>query len=187
MTIAKRNRSVLAALASISLLAMSACSEDFETMEANKEPGSDSIAAMIAGNDDLSSVEAVLETAGLVGAFDAAPYYTVFAPTDNAMEALGDDFEGEEGRAALAAILREHVVPGYLTREDIANAIEANGGSVEMATMGNGTLTFSMDGDALRVAGTNGEDGAVIESEMLGTNGVVFPVDAVLKDVTLAE
>ncbi len=187
MTFATRNRGVLAILVSASLLTLGACGDDADTGEPNAEPTSETIAAIIAADDDLSSVEALLEDAGLVGAFDAAPYYTIFAPTDAAMETLGDDFTSDEGRAALAAILREHVVPGYLTREDIANAVESGDGSVEMATMGNGTLTFAMEGNTLTVGGTDGETSAVIEAEMLGTNGVVIPVDAVLKSVALTE
>lgn len=177
-------RGMLAAIGSVSLLALSACAEeDTEEAVTAGEPGTQSIAALIAGDDELSGVEELITDAGLSGAFDAAPHYTVFAPTDAALEELGDDFTGDEGRAAMAAVLREHVVPGYLTTEDIANAVEAAGGPVEMATMGSGTLTFSMDDDALTVRGSESGDAVPIGDAMLGNNGVVVPVGAVLKDI----
>ena len=188
MTIATRKGSALAAVASIALLSLSACNDgdNIETAETTEEiePGSQSVAAMIAGDGDLSTVESLMEDAGLAAAFDAAPEYTVFAPTDSALGSLGADFEGEEGRAAMIAILREHIVPGYLTREDIVSAVEGGGGSVEMATMGNGTLTFSMEGDALTVTGSDGGASAPVDAVMLGSNGVVVPVSSVLKDTT---
>lgn len=183
MTLATRKGGALAAAASLALLSLGACSDAVETSEAGGEPGTESIAAMIAAADELSSVEDLVEDAGLAGAFDAAPHYTVFAPTDEALGSLGEDFAGTEGRAALAAILREHVVPGYLTTEDIAAAVESGGGSVEMATMGNGTLTFTKEDDVLMVSGTGSDARSAIDGEMLGTNGVVMPVDAVLKDL----
>ncbi|MGB3166732.1 MAG: fasciclin domain-containing protein [Alteraurantiacibacter sp.] len=179
----------LAACASLGLLAIAACSEadvvaNEETAEV--EPGSESIASLIAGADDLSQVESLVEAAGLSGTFDGTPNYTIFAPKDAAFEAMGEDFTGEEAQPALIAVLREHVVPGYLTPEDIANAVEANGGTIEMQTMGQGMLTFAMDGDALTVATTSGAPSRV-DGALLGSNGVVIPVDAVLKDLAADE
>ncbi|MBH5323323.1 fasciclin domain-containing protein [Aurantiacibacter sediminis] len=185
MTFAKRSRTSLAAVLGCTLM-LAACGDTTadESAATPGEPGTQTIAAMIAENDQLSSVDGLLRDAGLSGTFDAAPHYTVFAPTDEALGSLGEEFTGEEAQAALIAVLREHVVPGYLTPDDIANAIEANAGPVEMATMGSGTLTFAMDGDTVTVAGENGEQGSAIGSEMLGANGVVVPIDTVLKDLT---
>ncbi|WP_271077096.1 fasciclin domain-containing protein [Aurantiacibacter sp. MUD61] len=188
MTIAKRTRTSLAAVLGCTLM-LAACGESAAdgTDEANGEPGTQTVAAMISGSGELSTVNGLLQDAGLSATFDGAPHYTVFAPTDDALGSLGEEFTGDEAQAALIAVLREHVVPGYLTPDDIANAIEANGGPVEMATMGSGTLTFAMDGDTVTVAGESGGEGSAIDSEMLGANGVVVPIDTVLKDLTPGE
>ena len=186
MTDARFKRGILAACATAGLLATAACTEaepvaNEETNET--EPGSSSVASLIAGAEDLSQVEALVEQAGLSNTFDGTPNYTVFAPTDAAFEALGEQFAGEEARPALIAVLREHVVPGYLTPDDITGAIEANGGPIEMQTMGEGTLTFAMEGDALTVMATGDEDASAVDGALLGSNGVVIPVRAVLKEL----
>lgn len=179
-------RAALCAFASASLLGLSACNNT-DTTEASGftsgDPGTESIAALIAENDELSAVEALMEDAGLARAFDGMAAYTVFAPSDDALAALGENFAGDEARPALVAVFREHIVPGYLTGQDFIAAIESSGGPVEMQTMGEGTLTFSMEGETLTVSNGDSSASAVITNEMLGANGVVFPVDAVLKNV----
>ncbi len=177
-------RTSLTAIAA-ALLTLTGCGD--ETADeagslAPSDPSTQSIAALIAEADELSMVEQLVEDAGLAQAFDGMAAYTVLAPTDDAMAALGDDFTGEEARPALIAVLRDHIVPGYLTSADITAAIESSGGPVEMQTMGTGTLTFAMDGDSLTVSSDGGTASAVIGEEMLGANGVVLPVEVVLKD-----
>ncbi|AKQ42639.1 hypothetical protein CP97_12245 [Aurantiacibacter atlanticus] len=167
------------------LLALSACGDNDskENRTLADGPGTQSIAALIAGSSELSSVEALIENAGLAETFDGIAAYTVFAPNDAALEELGDSFAGDEARPALVAILREHIVPGYLTRDDIVSAIESSGEPVEMQTMGAGTLTFSLNEGQLIVTTTDGDASSSVTEEMLGANGVVIPVDSVLKDI----
>ncbi|WP_340587121.1 fasciclin domain-containing protein [Erythrobacter alti] len=175
----------LTALASSALLTLAACGDTTGDAEsgANGAPGTLSLAALIAENDELSTVETLVEEAGLAQAFDGIAAYTVLAPSDDALAALGEDFSGDEARPALIAVLRGHILPGYLTSEDITTAIESNGGPVEMQTMGSGTLTFAMEDDVLKVSSDDGATSAAITEEMLGANGVILPIDAVLKQV----
>lgn len=180
-----RHSNAAVALASACLLALGACSgepADEGADDGSEEVSSSTIAALIAEDGDLSTVEELMEYAGLNTAFDGTAAYTVFAPTDSALASLGEDFSGEEARPALLAILREHIVPGYLTDEDIAAAIEAQGGPVQMQTMGNTMLTFSADGDAVTVSTAQGGASARVTEGMRGANGVVVPIDTVLKD-----
>ncbi|RJY09031.1 fasciclin domain-containing protein [Aurantiacibacter aquimixticola] len=165
-------------------LALSGCTEQGDDAASGEqaEPGTQSISALIAGQDDLAIIGSLLSDSGLGDTFDGLAAYTVFAPTDAALGNLPDDFTGEAARPALVAMLREHVMPGYVTVDDITRAVEEGGGSVEMRTMGEGTLTFRAKGDNLVVSGGSGESAAIVQSEMLGGNGVVIPVDAVLKD-----
>ncbi|WP_052761929.1 fasciclin domain-containing protein [Aurantiacibacter luteus] len=175
------------ALASALALGLSACSYDPVDEEAaatgeGAEMSSETLSALIASGDGLDTVKDLMNDAGLADAFDGNAPYTVFAPTDEAMAALGPDFEGEEARPALLAVLRDHIVPGYMTIEDITAALERGDGSVEMQTMGERTLTFTQDGDAVTVKQTDGDQVATLGQSMQGTNGVVYPVDTVLTD-----
>ncbi|QZH75484.1 MAG: fasciclin domain-containing protein [Erythrobacter sp.] len=180
-----QRRVLLLATVSAFLLALSACGNDGEvagTADASA-PGTQTIAALISRADDLSRVEELMEDGGLSQTFDGTAAYTFFAPTDAALDSLGEEFTGEEARPALLAMLRRHVVPGYLTAEDIAAAVASNRGPVEMQTMGEGTLTFAMDGENVAVSLEEGAASAVLGEEMLGANGVVIPIEGVLADI----
>jgi uncharacterized surface protein with fasciclin (FAS1) repeats len=131
--------------------------------------------------DDLSVVSATLEDAGLAQVFDGVAAYTLLAPEDKAFTGLGEAGEtlrSAEQRPALVAVLRDHIVPGYLTPADIAKAIENDDdGKVAMRTMGGHTLTFASDGGTVTATG---EDGTTVRFDgeaLLAGNGVVIPVD----------
>lgn len=179
-------RASLALFASAALLPLAACSDGEEAVIEGEatEFSNDTVAALVSNAEGLSQVEELMEAAGMTEVFDNAAEYTIFAPTDDALAQLGEEFEGADATPALVAILREHIVPGYLTTPDIAAAIESTGGPVEMATMGSGTLTFSLDGETVMVTAGGGGNSAAVMGGMLGANGVVIPIDSVLKDVS---
>ena len=117
----------LTALAAAVLL-LHACSGDdtAEGDDAAGEVSSATLASLVSDADGLSAVSDVLGEAGLSQVFDGAASYTLLAPQDAAFEKLGeagDDLRSAEERPAMVAILRDHIVPGYLTPDDIANAI----------------------------------------------------------------
>lgn len=175
-------RTILTALAAGGMLALTACGSDSaEDAEASGEVGSETLAALVEEHEQLSTTAEILGDTGLQNVFDGNAPYTIFAPTDDAFDALDIPLDGEEAQAARVAILREHIVPGFLTRDDIVGAIESGGGSVEMQTMGSNTLTFSEDGGTLVVASSDGTEARVAGAVMSGANGSVFPIDGVLK------
>ena len=181
------NRMMLTAtLAAAGLTVLSACSEPTgDAAEIAAEDTTDeTLAALIGGADDLSMTSEALSDAGLQSIFDGNTPYTLFAPTDAAFQGLDLPLEGEEARAARVAILREHIVPGYLTMDDIRSALEQAGGSVEMQTMGSGTLTFSGEDESVTVTASDGSEAMLAGDPMSGANGSVFPIDAVLKNVS---
>ena len=175
------------AIALAATFALQACSdgetETGETAEVSKE----TLATMVAETGDLSTVSGALGDAGLAQVFDGAASYTLLAPQDAAFDALGEtgqELRSPEQRAAMVAILREHVVPGYLTPDDIAAAIEAAGdGSVEMRTMGEQVLTFTSEGDAITVTAEDGASAHFTGDALRASNGVVIPLDGLLKRV----
>ena len=178
---------LLTALASSTMLILTSCGAEEETAEAveNTVETSDTLAATISGSDDLSTVAGGLQDVGLVQVFDGAGFYTVLAPQDAAFEKLGEtiDFTAEEQRPALAAVLRDHILPGYLTPDDISGAIKAQGGPVEVETMNDHTLSFARSGDVLTVTTEDGVT-ATLGDATLASNGVAIEVDTVLKDLT---
>ena len=180
---------VMAALAAAACaLMLPACSGDSAgESDATAEVSDETLASVVEHADGLSTVSDVLGDAGLAQVFDGAASYTLFAPQDAAFDALGeagDDLRSPEQRAAMVAILRDHIVPGYLTPDDIANAVDvADDGSVEMRTMGAHTLTFTGEGDTITVTGEDGSTAKFAGDALRASNGVAIPLDGVLKKV----
>lgn len=184
---ARRLTAALAAAAGA--LMLPACSgEVAEEDDGAAEVSSETLASVVEEADGLTVVSDVLGDAGLAQVFDGAAAYTLFAPQDMAFDALGeagDDLRSPEQRAAMVAILRDHIVPGYLTPSDIGKAIElADDGSVEMRTMGDHTLTFTSEGDTITATGEDGASARFTGDALQASNGVAIPLDGLLKQVT---
>ena len=159
-----------------------ACSDSQPDGEA-ATVGNETLAAALADGDDTGAMSEALQETGLAQIFDGSAAYTVLAPSDasiDAIEGLGEMPE-EDRNAILAAVLREHVLPGALTPEDIENAIEVQNGQVSIQTMGDGMMRFAMQGERLTVTDDNGRTATVNGEPVLASNGVVIPIDAVLK------
>lgn len=186
MTDTPPSRRALAAMASLALLAVPACSTEEPAEQASTEPTDDTLAEAISDAGDLSVVAAALGDSGLAQVFDGAGSYTIFAPNDAAFEALGETGEAlrEPGQsAAMTAVLRDHIVPGYLTPTDIQAAIEAQGGAVKVETMGDHALTFTRANDGIRVTSEDGSAAMLTGDALKARNGVAIALDGVLKKV----
>lgn len=174
------------ALACAMLLA--GCSDgDREAETEAAKPSTETLAAMVARADDLSMVSATLKDAGLAQVFDGTAAYTLLAPRDAAFTGLGAagaTLQTPEQRPAMVAVLRDHIVPGYLTPADISKAIALDpDGKVAMRTMAGHTLTFAEDGDAITVTGDDGQTVRFAGDALLASNGVAIPVDGLTVDV----
>jgi len=188
MTVVSARRA-FAALAAAALALQGCSGDDAETGDA-PEVSNETLASVVSEADDLSTVADVLGDAGLSQVFDGAAAYTLLAPRDTAFEALGEageDLRSPEQRAAMVAILRDHIVPGYLTAEDIANAVEqADDGSVEMRSMGDHVLTFTGEGDTITVTSEDGASAKFAGDALRASNGVAIPLDGLLRKTTAA-
>lgn len=175
---------MIAALAAGTLLLQACSGEEAGSGEETAEVDEATLAAAVAQAEGLSTVSDTLGDAGLAQVFDGRAAYTLLAPRDSAFDALGEAGEAlrsDEQRAAMVAILRDHIVPGYLTPDDIANAIaQDDDGSVTMRTMGAKTVTFTKAGDAITVTSEDGSTARFAGDALRARNGVAIPLDAVL-------
>lgn len=181
-----RRRAAAMTGAVLATLVLAACSGEAGE-EALSEPSAETLAAMVSEADDLSVVSATLEDAGLAQVFDGAAAYTLLAPRDAAFESLGEAGEtlrSPEQRPAMVAVLRDHIVPGYLTPADIAKAVELDDdGKVAMRTMAGHTLTFASAGGTITATGEDGASVSFATDALLASNGVAIPVDGLVVDV----
>ena len=175
------------ALTPLAVLLLAACSGDndktVDEAAATAEPSSRSLAATLEAESGFGTLDRAATNAGLGDVLDGVGPYTLFAPADAAFSAGGApaDITEESRRAESAALLRAHIVPGALTRRDIAAALDRDAdGNVQMRTMANTLLTFSRDGETILVASESGARGRLTGEERVASNGVMQPVDALL-------
>jgi uncharacterized surface protein with fasciclin (FAS1) repeats len=171
-------------------LALAGCGDDADTTsiaETNATAplqSNEKIADILDDADRLGTTNALVETAGLETVLSGVGPYTLFAPTDDAFKTLGEDkieaMKDEKMKAEDAALLKAHLVPGLLTRQDIGAAIERAGGSATMTTLGGGTLTFTRSGEGIAVASDNGAKAMLTGDESIAANGAIEPVSALL-------
>jgi len=127
-----------------------------------------------AGNPDFSILAAAVQATGLDSALGHPDdIYTVFAPTNAAFEALGQDTIDAllADPERLRNILLLHVLPGRIV--DAAKAVEIVGYNVQA---GNGEVyVIDQMGDTLSIRGAN-----IVATDIPAVNGVIHVIDKVI-------
>ena len=133
---------------------------------------------------DHTTLVAAVKAAGLVDTLMSKGPFTVFAPTNAAFDALPagtvDTLLKPENKAMLTKILTYHVVAGNMDSKKIAKAIKKGNGKAMLKTVAGGTLTASMDGDALILTDEKGGTSKVTIADVKQSNGVIHVVDTVV-------
>lgn len=128
-----------------------------------------SVADTIAREPELSTLNTLVQQAGLVDTFKAPGPITVFAPTNEAFKSVPartmDELAHDPAR--LKAVLAYHMVPAKLTAAEVKN------GNVKTAQGSN--VALSKAGEFVTI-----EDAMVQHADIVATNGVVHTVDRVL-------
>ncbi len=130
------------------------------------------IVDVAANAGSFNTLIAAAKAAGLVDALKGDGPITVFAPTDEAFAALGQEKINEllkpENKALLASILTYHVVPGKQTADKVVKAHELdtlNGQRVDIITNDHGAYI----------------DGAkIVSTDIKASNGVIHVIDSVI-------
>jgi len=131
-------------------------------------PAPKTVAEVAATTPELSTLNQLINDAGLAATLSGPGPYTVFAPTNDAFKAVPAKTMDElaKDKAKLAAVLNYHVVPGQLTSADIKNG--------PAKTLQGGNLALSKSGTFVTV-----EDAVVTQADVKASNGVVQIVDRV--------
>jgi len=153
----------------------------------------DAITENLKADPDLTIFSAAIKQSGLADVFADGRDYTVFVPSDTALENEGMDFllgtvlvtKNNSGR--LNTLLSYHIVPGVrLVPENIL-------GHVELTTLSNQNLSVVRAGTAVSVAPDSAN--SVVTRKIVSDNGVIFVVDRLIwpswqtwpEDVAVAE
>jgi uncharacterized surface protein with fasciclin (FAS1) repeats len=172
-------------LACAAALALGACGKADEPKptsdKAADAAGDKTLAAGLGANAKFA---AAVKAAGLEGALAGPTPYTVLAPSDAAFDSLPagalDRLMKPDARKELTALLSNHILPGTMLTSDIGKAIDAGGGKTTVRTLGGGTLTATRSGDKLQFADAAGTRATVLDGAVERSNGVIYPIDAVL-------
>lgn len=130
-----------------------------------------SIAEIAVANGNFDTLVAALDAAGLVSTFANPGNYTVFAPTDDAFAALGEDTINAvlADQKLLTSILTYHVVNDALSINQVAT-------SKSLPTLNGKNLPVSFDGGGQVTVG----GATIVLYNIQASNGVIHVIDTVL-------
>lgn len=137
------------------------------------EPGT--IVDVAAANPDFETLVAAVTAAGLVETLSGEGPFTVFAPTDEAFDALPegvlDALLLPENKDALTSILTYHVVSGEVMAADVTAG--------DVPTVEGSSIAITTDG------GVKVNEANVTATDVDASNGVIHVIDAVLVPPTV--
>ena len=181
-----RSAAVFGVVAALALVAAACSSDDSdssptttETPNTTAAPAEDpgTIVDVAVGNEDFSTLVAAVTAADLVETLSGEGPFTVFAPTNDAFDALPDgtveSLTQPENKATLATILTYHVVEGEVLSTDLTDGQEVTTVQGEILVVG-----VSDSGVTLTDAGGNAVN--VVIADVDASNGVIHAIDGVL-------
>ncbi|NOU49246.1 adhesin [Pseudoalteromonas sp. JBTF-M23] len=155
---------------------------DDHTVKTSPEPvvTATTIVDAAKGAGNFTTLVAALEATGLDATLaDTTSKFTVFAPTDDAFELLGQETINGllQDTDTLSDILAYHVISGEV---DAQSALGLTGSTV--ATVNGAKVALSLDGDSLLI-----NTSTVITTDIKTDNGIIHVIDAVLMPPTSAD
>lgn len=182
------------ALASTLALSLAACAPGAETDATDtttadetavaEDATTGTIVEVAQGNEDFSTLVAAVTAAELGETLSGEGPFTVFAPTNDAFGKLPEgtvETLTTEDTDTLGAILQYHVVSGAVDAATLTAAIEGAGeGGYTVETVGGGTLTATIDGEAVVLTDAAGGTATVTATDVAASNGLIHVIDTVL-------
>ncbi len=135
---------------------------------------------------DHTTLVAAVKAAGLVPTLEGKGPFTVFAPTNEAFDALPkgtvDSLLKPEMKGDLTKVLTYHVVAGDYTAKKLEMMIKKDGGKAELKTVQGEKLGVMMteDGKGIAIKDVKGDIATVTIADVKQSNGVIHVVDKVL-------
>ena len=142
-----------------------------DTTVAAPAGATDSLLATAGKAGNFTKLAAAVDAAGLTDTLNGPGPFTIFAPTDDAFNALPagvlDALLKPENKETLATILKYHVVSGAVAAADVKTG--------DVPTVEGSTLAVVADAGKVTVNGAN-----VLTADVAASNGVIHVIDQVL-------
>jgi uncharacterized surface protein with fasciclin (FAS1) repeats len=133
---------------------------------------------------DHTTLVAAVKAAGLVSALESKGPFTVFAPTNEAFDALPkgtvETLLKPGNKAKLTSILTYHVVPGKLSSMDLMKMVKENNGKAALKTAEGEDLYITMKEKNLMITDTKGNTAKITIADVNQSNGVIHVINKVL-------
>lgn len=133
---------------------------------------------------DHTTLVAAVKAAGLVKTLEGPGPFTVFAPTNQAFDALPagtvQTLLKPANKAELTKILTYHVVPGRYDTAKLDAEIKADGGEAKLKTVEGDVLTIKGSGKDLTVTDAKGNTAEITIPNVYQSNGVIMVINKVL-------
>jgi len=181
------NRSIITLCVGM-LLLLGACADQPEPI-VEPEHNDDQLTyeeSVLGAADDagLTTFTALVETAGLTDRLTHEGPYTVFAPSDEAFNALDaatlDALRDERNRDALRSILTYHIVSDSLASGDLV-------GEQSIATVNGESVTVTATDESVTLTDRQANTATVITADFTAQNGILHVIDTVLLPASLDE
>ena len=133
---------------------------------------------------DHTTLVAAVKAAGLVPTLESKGPFTVFAPTNEAFNALPagavENLLKPENKSKLSSVLTYHVVAGNYSSMDLMKLVKSNMGKASLKTVAGGNLYFSKKGKNIIVTDENGRTAMITIADVNQSNGVIHVINKVL-------
>ena len=134
---------------------------------------------------DHTTLVAAVKAAGLVDTLKGSGPFTVFAPTNEAFNALPpgtvENLLKPEAKEALTKVLGYHVIAGKLEFSDLVKAIKNGGGKTRLKTVEGEPLIAMMNGEHnVVLKDAKGDIASISTYDVVQSNGVIHVIDKVL-------
>ena len=178
----------LASVAALSLAACDTATEETATDEpteaAEATPGT--IVEVAQADENFSTLVSAVTAANLGEALSADGPYTVFAPTNEAfakLDAATLETLTTTETEKLGEILKYHVIEAPVNAAGLTAAIKQateDGEDYVVTTLGGGTFTAALEGDAVVLTDAAGNKAKVTATDIEASNGMIHVIDTVL-------
>lgn len=159
---------IMMAFAAAALVAMAPIANQTNNTDHNHH----NIVEVASDTDNLSTLVAAVQAAGLVETLSGEGPFTVFAPTNEAFAALPEgtveSLLEPENRDMLVKILTYHVVAGEVMSTDLSDGMMAE-------TVEGSQITISINDGGVSI-----NDANVVAADVEASNGVVHVIDSVI-------
>ena len=139
------------------------------------------VAELVETSDQHTMLASALEKAGLTDALNGEGPVTLFAPTDEAFEALPEGTLESLSEEELKDILTYHVVQDRLLPASLVQALIQAGDTRGSLTTMNGELRIlKQDDGSVILEDGQGNQVDIVKADLKASNGIVHVIDGVL-------